>query len=90
VEAVIRDDETKPDVAIRRFRELLNDNINILVGGTFAHVSQALNEQAQPGNAYIVVTNGIEEKTFERKIRPPITSLPWGRSMASEECVRIM
>ncbi len=71
VEAVIRDDETKPDVAIRRFRELLNENINVLVGGTFAHVSQALNEQAQPGNAYIVVTNGIEEKTFEKKNKAP-------------------
>ncbi len=71
VEAVIRDDETKPDVAIRRFRELLNDNINVLVGGTFAHVSQALNEQAQPGNSYIVVTNGIEEKTFEKKNKAP-------------------
>jgi len=71
VEAVIRDDETKPDVAIRRFRELLNENINVLVGGTFAHVSQALNEQAQPGNAYIVVTNGIEEKTFEKQNKAP-------------------
>src|SRR4030043_758322 len=71
VEAVIRDDETKPDVAIRRFRELLNENVNIIVGGTFAHVSQALNEQAQAGQAYIMVTNGIEEKTFEKKNKAP-------------------
>jgi branched-chain amino acid transport system substrate-binding protein len=71
VEAVIRDDETKPDVAIRRFRELLNENVNIIVGGTFAHVSQALNEQAQAGQAYIMVTNGIEEKIFEKKNKAP-------------------
>ena len=71
VEAVIRDDETKPDVAIRRFRELLNENVNVIVGGTFAHVSQALNEQAQAGQAYIMVTNGIEEKTFEKKNKAP-------------------
>ena len=71
VEPVIRDDETKPDVAIRRFRELLNENVNVIVGGTFAHVSQALNEQAQSGNAYIMVTNGIEEKTFEKKNKAP-------------------
>jgi branched-chain amino acid transport system substrate-binding protein len=71
VEAVIRDDETKPDVAIRRFRELVNENVNVIVGGTFAHVSQALNEQAQAGQAYIMVTNGIEEKTFEKKNKAP-------------------
>jgi branched-chain amino acid transport system substrate-binding protein len=71
VEAVIRDDETKPDVAIRRFRELVNENVNVIVGGTFAHVSQALNEQAQSGNAYIMVTNGIEEKTFEKQNKAP-------------------
>ncbi len=71
VEAVMRDDETKPDVAIRRFRELVNENVNVIVGGTFAHVSQALNEQAQGGQAYIMVTNGIEEKTFEKKNKAP-------------------
>lgn len=71
VEAVMRDDETKPDVAIRKFRELLNENVKVIVGGTFAHVSQALNEQAQPGQAYVMVTNGIEEKTFEKKNKAP-------------------
>ena len=41
VEAVIRDDETKPDVAVRRLREYQNDGINLLVAGTF--------RQCQPG-----------------------------------------
>jgi ABC-type branched-subunit amino acid transport system substrate-binding protein len=47
VEAVLRDDETKPDVAVRRLREYQNDGVNLLVAGTFAHVSQALNEQVK-------------------------------------------
>jgi branched-chain amino acid transport system substrate-binding protein len=47
VEAVIRDDESKPDVAVRRFRELVQDEkVNAFVGCTFAHIAKALNEQA--------------------------------------------
>lgn len=71
VEAVIRDDETKPDVAIRRYREFLNDNIKIIVGGTFAHVSQAINEQIKGGQAYFMATNGVEEKIFRKDQKAP-------------------
>ncbi|MGB9700915.1 MAG: ABC transporter substrate-binding protein [Thermodesulfobacteriota bacterium] len=71
VEAVIRDDETKPDVAIRRYREFLNDNIKLIVGGTFAHVSQAINEQIKGGQAYFMATNGVEEKIFRKDQKAP-------------------
>ncbi|MCX5907585.1 MAG: ABC transporter substrate-binding protein [Deltaproteobacteria bacterium] len=71
VEAVIRDDETKPDVGVRRLREFLNDDIKIIVGGTFAHVSAALNEQIKGGQAYVMVTNGIQEKVFEKQEKAP-------------------
>ena len=71
VEAVIRDDETKPDVAVRRLREYLNDGIQVIVAGTFAHVSAALNEQVKGGQAYVMVTNGIQEKIFEKKEKAP-------------------
>ena len=59
IEAVIRDDETKPDVAVRRLREYQNDGVNLLVAGTFAHVSQALNEQVKGGETFVIVPNGI-------------------------------
>jgi len=71
VEPVIRDDETKPDVAVRRLREFINDDVKVIVGGTFAHVSTALNEQVKGGQAYIMVTNGIQEKVFEKKNKAP-------------------
>jgi branched-chain amino acid transport system substrate-binding protein len=46
VEAVIKDDETKPDVAIRRFRELSHeDKVHGLVGSTFASIAAALNKE---------------------------------------------
>ena len=49
VEAVIRDDETKPDVGVRRVREFVDEGVNVIVGGTFAHVSTAINEQIKGG-----------------------------------------
>ena len=40
VEFVVRDDETKPDVALRRFRELVyEDKVQAIVGSTFAAIS---------------------------------------------------
>lgn len=43
-----RDDETKVDVAIRRFRELVNDEkVNFVVGSTFASIAGALNEETK-------------------------------------------
>jgi len=46
VSAVIKDDETKPDVALRRFRELVHeDKVHALVGSTFAPIAAALNRE---------------------------------------------
>lgn len=48
VEFVVRDDETKPDVAIRRFRELVNEEkVDAVVGQTFASISGALNQEVK-------------------------------------------
>lgn len=46
VEFVTKDDESKPDVGIRRFRELVfDDKVNVIVGQTFAPISAALNKE---------------------------------------------
>ena len=43
---MIKDDETKPDVALRRFRELVHeDKVHGLVGSTFAPIAAALNRE---------------------------------------------
>jgi branched-chain amino acid transport system substrate-binding protein len=45
---VLKDDETKPDVAIRRFRELVDEEkIDLLVGQTFAPIAAALNKEVK-------------------------------------------
>ncbi|HYA89975.1 MAG TPA: ABC transporter substrate-binding protein [Thermodesulfobacteriota bacterium] len=48
VEIVQRDDETKPDVALRRLRELVfEDKVHAIVGSTFAAISAALNKEVK-------------------------------------------
>ena len=71
VEPVIRDDETKPDVGVRRIRELVDEGVRVVVGGTFAHVSTAINEQIKQGQAYFMATNGIQEKVFRKENKAP-------------------
>jgi branched-chain amino acid transport system substrate-binding protein len=71
VEAVIRDDETKPDVAARRMREMVDENVKLVVGGTFAHVSQAINVQIRDGQALFMAPNGVEESIFRKDTKAP-------------------
>lgn len=71
VKAVVRDTETQPDVAVRRYREFVSEGINVIVGGTFGHVSTALNAQAQDGSTFVMATNGLEERVFEASNRAP-------------------
>jgi len=48
LEIVQRDDETKPDVALRRLRELVfEDKVHAVVGSTFAAISAALNKEVK-------------------------------------------
>jgi branched-chain amino acid transport system substrate-binding protein len=48
IEAVVKDDETKPDVAIRRYRELLQeDKVHGVVGSTFAPIAAAVNKEVK-------------------------------------------
>jgi len=48
IEFDVRDDETKVDVSIRRFRELVNDQkVMFVVGSTFASIAAALNEETK-------------------------------------------
>ncbi|HWU36463.1 MAG TPA: ABC transporter substrate-binding protein, partial [Candidatus Acidoferrum sp.] len=59
IEIVERDDEGKPDVAIRRVTEMIHDSsLKGVIGGTFAHVSQAMNGLAKKQNFFLMTTNG--------------------------------
>jgi len=47
VEALIKDDETKLDTGVRRFRELVGEGINGIIGTTYAPMAAALNEECK-------------------------------------------
>ena len=48
IELYIKDDESKPDIAIRRYREMVDENkVDVIVGQTFAPISAALNKEVK-------------------------------------------
>jgi branched-chain amino acid transport system substrate-binding protein len=71
LEGVFRDDETNPQVAIRRLKEMADDQVKVLVGGTFGHVSMALNNESKKSKVFLMTTNGVPEKYFLKKIKSP-------------------
>lgn len=74
VKFVVKDDETKPDVAIRRFRELVSeDKVNAVVGQTFAPISGALNKQVRTAPMAYFPVNVVALKMFEKDEMAPTT-----------------
>jgi branched-chain amino acid transport system substrate-binding protein len=74
VEAVVRDDETKGDVAVRRFKELRNEEkVAGLVGSTFAGISKALNNQVMNQPLLYISTCVAPIDMFEKKELAPTT-----------------
>ena len=72
LEIIERDDETKPGVAIRRANELVRtEGAKIIQGGTFAHVSLALNGEAKKLNNFLMTTNGVPDSYFEKATKAP-------------------
>jgi branched-chain amino acid transport system substrate-binding protein len=74
VEFVVKDDETKPDVAIRRFRELLDeDKVDAVVGQTFAPISAALNKQVKQSPIAYFPVNVVALGMFNKDEMAPST-----------------
>ncbi len=72
LEGVFRDDETNPQVAVGRFKEIVKDQgATAVVGGTFGNISMALNEEAKKANAFFMATNGVPEGFFRKGTRGP-------------------
>ena len=67
VEYFAKDDESKPDVAIRRFRELLDENkVDVIVGQTFAPISAALNKEVKKVSIGYFPVNVVAVTMFEK------------------------
>ncbi len=84
VEFVVRDDETKPDVAIRRFRELVTEEkVHLLVGQTFAPISGALNKEVKKSPILYFPVNVVALKMFEKAEIAPTTFAVHGSAYAA-------
>ena len=84
VEFVVRDDETKPDIAIRRFRELLTEEkVDLIVGQTFAPISGALNKEVKKTPVLYFPVNVVALKMFEKAEMAPSTFAPHGSAYAA-------
>ncbi len=71
---VVKDDETKPDVAIRRFRELVNnEKVDVVVGQTFASITGALNKQVKKDPVAYFPVNVVALDMFEKGEMAPST-----------------
>lgn len=67
LEFVVKDDETKPDVAIRRFRELMTeDKVDVILGQTFASISAALNKEVKKTPIAYFPVNVVAINMFEK------------------------
>ena len=67
IEFFVKDDESKPDVAIRRFRELIDENkVNVIVGQTFAPISAALNKEVKKTPIAYFPVNVVAATMFEK------------------------
>src|SRR5208337_874134 len=74
VKYIIKDDETKSDVAIRRFRELVDeDKVDVVIGQTFAPISGALNKEVQRNPIGYFPVNVVALKMFEKGEMAPTT-----------------
>lgn len=67
IEFFVKDDESKPDIAIRRFRELMDENkVHAIVGQTFAPISAALNKEVKKTPIAYFPVNVVAINMFEK------------------------
>jgi len=67
IETFVKDDESKPDIAIRRYREMLDENkVDAIVGQTFAPISAALNKEVKKSNIAYFPVNVVAVTMFEK------------------------
>lgn len=84
VEFVVRDDETKPDIAIRRYRELVTEEkVHLIVGQTFAPISGALNREVKKTPILYFPVNVVALGMFKKNEMAPTTFAVHGSAYAA-------
>ncbi|MGQ9779246.1 MAG: ABC transporter substrate-binding protein [Bacillota bacterium] len=84
VEFVVKDDESKLDVAIRRFRELVFDEkVHAIIGQTFAPISAALNKEVFKNPIAYFPVNVVSLDMFKKGEMAPYTFAVHGSAYAA-------
>ncbi|MHB1160930.1 MAG: ABC transporter substrate-binding protein [Chloroflexota bacterium] len=72
VELVERDDESKPETGVQRYRQLVQDDkVNLISGGTSANVPMAINEEMKKTPGMLITSNGLGIATFTKQNKAP-------------------
>jgi len=67
IEVFVKDDESKPDIAIRRYREMVDENkVDVIVGQTFAPISAALNKEVKKSGVAYFPVNVVAVNMFDK------------------------
>src|SRR5512145_728704 len=67
IEIFVKDDESKPDIAIRRYREMVDENkVDVIVGQTFAPISAALNKEVKKSGVAYFPVNVVAVNMFDK------------------------
>ena len=74
VEGFFFDDETKPEVATKHFKAMAGQGITALVGGTFGHVSLALNDACKKTKMFFIATNAPPDDFFKVGVKAPASA----------------
>jgi branched-chain amino acid transport system substrate-binding protein len=72
IEPIYQDTETKPDAAVRKMKSMIRDDkIAAMVGGTFGHVSMAMNAQGKRTPILFVASNCTVENMWTPEEKAP-------------------
>ncbi|MHB9092651.1 MAG: ABC transporter substrate-binding protein, partial [Chloroflexota bacterium] len=72
IELVERDDESKPEIGVQRYRQLVTDDkVTLMVGGTSANVPAAINEEMKKTTGMFITANGLAIATFKKATKSP-------------------
>jgi branched-chain amino acid transport system substrate-binding protein len=72
MEGLFRDDETKPEVAVREVKDMVRgEGVSAIVGGTFGNISMALNNESKMEKFFYTATNGVPEPFFKKDVKSP-------------------
>lgn len=72
LEAVVKDDETKPPAAVQAVKDMVkSQGVKAVVGSTFAHTGMAVNNEAKESKVFYMSTCALPADFFKKDVKAP-------------------